>query len=198
MRLISLLFLKKILHSRHGRRVILSTLNRDLEDEKREHGLTRERLIGARNISTELELLYKESQEQLSIAHKDLADANVTIQELKFQLSTFQNTLPEASPKFDDALSSALQDARQNWFNCIQALNQIRGALVPSFPEFDFSAADLQTRVQLFVATTPSNYFQIMNERDDFARANQDYAIDLRAMRAENYKLRVQAAAKHS
>ena len=198
MRLISPLFLKKIPHSRHERRVILSTLNRDLEDEKREHGLTRERLIGARNISTELELLYKESQEQLSIAHKDLADANVTIQELKFQLSTFQNTLPEASPKFDDALSSALQDARQNWFNCTQALNQIRGALVPSFPEFDFSAADLQTRVQLFVATTPSNYFQIMNERDDFARANQDYAIDLRAMRAENYKLRVQAAAKHS
>ena len=114
-------------------------MNRDLEDEKREHGLTQERLVGAREILTELDLLNKESQEQLSIARKEVADANEKIQELKFQLSTVQITLPEASPKIDDTISSALQDARQNWFSCIQALNQIRGALVPSFPEFDFS-----------------------------------------------------------
>ena len=106
-----------------------------------------------------------------------------------------QNTLSKADQKSDDAFSSALQDARQNWFSCIQALNQIRGALVPSFPEFDFSAADLHTNVQQLVARTPSNYFQVLDERDDFARANQDYAIDLRALRAENYKLRV---ARHS
>ena len=172
-------------------------MSRDLEDEKREHGLTQERLVGAREILTELDLLNKESQEQLSIARKEVADANEKIQELKFQLSTVQITLPEASPKIDDTISSALQDARQNWFSCIQALNQIRGALVPSFPEFDFSTADLQSNIQLLVARTPSNYFQVLNERDDFARANQDYAIDLRAMRAENYKLRVQLA-KHS
>ena len=106
-----------------------------------------------------------------------------------------QNTLSKADQKSDDAFSSALQDARQNWFSCIQALNQIRGALVPSFPEFDFNAADLHTNVQQLVARTPSNYFQVLDERDDFARANQDYAIDLRALRAENYKLRV---ARHS
>ena len=133
----------------------------------------------------------------MSIAKKDLADANEKIQELRFQLSTAELNSPEASSKFDDAISSALQDARKNWFSCVQALNQIRGALVPSFPEFDFSAADLQTKVQLLVASTPSKFFQMAEEHDNFARANQEYAIDLRALRAENHRLRVQAA-KHS
>ena len=144
-----------------------------------------------------MDLLYKETQEQLSIAKKDLANANEQIQELKFQLSTAELNSTGASSKVDDAIFSTLQDARTNWFSCVQALNQIRGALVPSFPEFEFGAADLQTKVQLLVASTPSNYFQMAEERDNFARANQDYAIDLRALQAENYRLRVQAA-KHS
>ena len=76
----------------------------------------------------------------------------------------------------------------------IGALNQLRCALVPSIPEFEIGSADLRTNVQSLVATTPANYFQVLNERDDYARANAAYARDLRSLRAEYYKLRVQIA----
>ena len=35
---------------------------------------------------------------------------------------------------------------------------------------FEIGSADLRTNVQSLVTTTPANYFQVLNERDDYAR----------------------------
>jgi hypothetical protein len=193
----SILSFAKISSSRYDRRIKVAELVRNLEDEKKSHELTKEQLNAAQLSIVNLNLEVTASQQLLSTAQERSEDSASEANGLRYRLSTALDKLADSNRRWASAAAATelpQKNDRQLLVEHIGVLNQLRCALVPSIPEFEIGSADLRTNVQSLVATTPANYFQVLNERDDYARANAVYARDLRSLRAEYYKLRVQIA----
>ncbi len=197
MQKISILSFAKISSSRYDRRIKVVELVRNLEEEKKSHEITKEQLNTAQLLVFNLNLEATASQQLLSTAQERTEDSASQANGLRYRLSIALYKLADSNRRWASAAAATElppQNDRQLLVEQIGALNQLRCALVPSIPEFEIGSSDLRTNVQSPVATTPSNYFQVLNERDDYAQANEAYARDLRSLRAEYYRLRVQIA----
>jgi hypothetical protein len=95
-----------------------------------------------------------------------------------------------------DIVSSAQQSKleveylRRDRDRALHALNFARDSLDPSFPTFDLTTSDFDFSVESFaqgVASRLSNrHHRAEEERDDYLAANKEYAMELRALRAEH------------
>ncbi len=197
MQKVSSLSFTKILSPRYDRRIKVVELVRNSEEEKKSHEITKEQLNAAQLFVANLNPEVTALQQLLSTAQERIADSESQASDLRYRLSIALNKLADSNRRWASAAAATelpLQNDRQLLVEQISALNQLRCTLVPSIPEFEIGSADLRTNVQSLVATNLSNYFQVLDERDDYARENEAYARDLQSLRAENYKLRVQIA----
>jgi hypothetical protein len=121
------------------------------------------------------------SNAQLSDARRELADTKIL-----FTQVTLLENLDDLS-----AQRSQVTSLRNDRDNVLRALNSARDLLDPTFPAFSPDSEDILSSVESFASSVasrlPDQHLRAVEERDEYRIANQEYADELRALRAEHF-----------